>query len=359
MATVTILRGSWRGKAIRNKTFTILKGFKVGATSGKGFITVDGTDLCGLPTARIRVSGSKDFTINGTFDDPIAIAAAEKNMVPHEPEPISNETDEEILARVNQRFEILNKLTVGARSGDIRALFVCGAPGVGKTFGVEKTLRECGLVDKIGSDRHEGSRAYKICSGSISPIGLYVQLHEFKEENKVLVLDDSDEVFNNEEALNLLKAALDTSKKRVIHWNTDSKTLRKEGLPNSFEFKGSVIFISNKNFHLVRSQKLRDHLVALMSRAHFLDLTVHTEREKMLRIKDLVTNKNMLAEFNLNHEASTSVMNFLCQNKARFNELSLRTVIKLAGLARTFADNEEWKTIAEMSMMGNVMNAIR
>ncbi len=360
MATVTIIKGSSRGKAVKNQTFELIKGFTIPA-SGKGFVTVDGTKLYGRPTARIRVKSEKDFQINGTFEPVVSKLnrstrgitneSAKALFETDEPEVETDETDAEILHRISRRFEILEKMTLGARSGDIRALFVTGAPGVGKTFGVEKQLGMAGMEEVFTGDKPK----HQIVSGAMTPIGLYLKLYEFSDAGNVLVIDDCDMVFADEVALNLLKAALDTSKKRMIYWNVDSKSLRKEGVPNSFEFKGSVIFISNINFRKLREGRMKNHVIALMSRSHFLDLTVHTTREKMLRIEDLVTNQNMLEDFNLNKKESGMVMDFLREHKQMFNELSLRTVIKLAGLAKTFTTPGEWREAAIMSLTGNVI----
>jgi hypothetical protein len=366
MATVTIHRGTSRGNKIANQTFTLLKGYTVGARTGKGFVTVDGTALYGIPSARIKVKSEKDFTIVGEVpavkkqpsarrEKAAAATIAAVNLLEDDsiPDVESNESDKEVLARISKRFDILNKLTLGARRGDIRALFVTGAPGVGKTFGVEQTLGEAGMIEQF----ENSPKRYEVVSGAMTPIGLYMKLFEFSGENDVLVLDDCDMVFTDETALNILKAALDTSAKRKIYWNVASNLLNKNDIPNDFEYKGSVIFISNINFRKVRGERLRGHLSALMSRAHFLDLTVHTHREKMLRIEDLVANKGMLNQFKLSDKACKEVMEFLRENATKFNELSLRTVIKLAGLVKTcLEDTNEWREIAEMSLMGNELH---
>lgn len=348
MATVTIFRGTYRNQEIKNQTFTLITGYTETPTSKH--ITVEGTKLCGRPSARIRVKSQKDFSIDGSVDTvEDQISDVDSEVETSEPEVV--ETDAEILARISERFDVLNLMTMGAKNGDIRALFVTGAPGVGKTFGVEKTLQDAGLVE-VFSDQPP---TYQVISGAMSAVGMYMKLYEFREENNVLVIDDCDSVFTDELCLNLLKAALDTSKRRMIHWNVDSVSLRKGDVPNSFEFRGSIIFISNINFKKVRSERMRNHLTALMSRAHYLDLTVHTDREKMLRIEDLVTNHKMLEQFKLTEKMSAKVMAFIRENAGKWNELSLRTVIKLAGLARTFEENDRWKMVAEMSMMGNLI----
>jgi hypothetical protein len=358
MATVTIKNGTCKGQTIKNQTFHLIQGFKV--EHGVGFVTVDGTSLTGRTAARVKV-GRNDFVVNGEVSGkrgrkPNAVNAVNAIQVADreveiEPEVESTETDEEILARISKRFDILNKMTIGARNGDIRALFVVGAPGVGKTYGVEKTLNEAGMIEVFSGE----TKKFQIISGAASPVGLYMKLYEFRDDNNVLVFDDCDSIFTDELMLNLMKAALDTSAKRMIHWNVDSVSLRRGDVPNSFEFKGSVIFISNVNFRKIRSERMRGHITALASRSHFLDLTISTEREKLLRIEDLVTNKGMLKQFKLTDDTSKKVMKFIREHAAEFNELSLRTVIKLAGLARTFEDNDEWMDVARMSLMGNMI----
>jgi hypothetical protein len=162
------------------------------------------------------------------------------------------------------------------------------------------------------------------------------------------VFDDCDSVLLDDLSLNILKAALDSKKNRRIHWNTDSFKLRNEGVPDSFEFKGSAIFITNIKFDNVKSKKLRDHLEALESRCHYIDLTIDTEREKMLRIKQ-ITGDGMLDEYALPEGTVDDIVDFVDVNKKRLRELSLRTVLKVADLAKAFPD--KWEAMAENTVM--------
>ena len=164
----------------------------------------------------------------------------------------------------------------------------------------------------------------------------------------MLVFDDCDSVLLDDLSLNILKAALDSKKSRRIHWNTDSFKLRNEGVPDSFEFKGSAIFITNIKFDNVKSKKLRDHLEALESRCHYIDLTIDTEREKMLRIKQ-ITGDGMLDEYALGEGVVDEIVDFVDVNKKRLRELSLRTVLKVADLAKAFPD--KWEAMAENTVM--------
>jgi DNA-binding NarL/FixJ family response regulator len=259
----------------------------------------------------------------------------------------SKETDAEIIERLRERFEILDDMTRAVKKGAVRAMIVSGAPGVGKSFGVEKVLGKHGLMADIAND--EKLKKYEIVKGAMSAIGLYSKLYEFSDSKNILVFDDCDSVLLDDLSLNILKAALDTSKKRTISWNTDSRLLRSEGVPNSFEFKGGAIFITNINFQNIKSKKLQDHLAALESRCHYIDLTIHTEREKMLRIKQIVAD-GMLNEYDFSEAQTTAIIEFIDANKKRLRELSLRTVLKTADLVRSFP-GDKWQRVAQISLM--------
>ena len=258
---------------------------------------------------------------------------------------VAKETDESILARLAERFEILTDMTKAVKSGDVRAMIVSGPPGVGKSFGVEAVLQKDGLFDMLA----ERKPKYEIVKGAMSALGLYAKLYEFSAEKNVVVFDDCDSVLMDELSLNILKGALDSSKKRTIAWNTDSRLLRSEGIPDRFEFKGSAIFITNIKFEHVRSKKLRDHLDALESRCHYIDLQMDTEREKMLRIQQVVRENSMLADYEFEPVVQDELIEFVVENQAKLRELSLRMVLKLADLRKAFPAN--WKSHAKTTCM--------
>ena len=264
--------------------------------------------------------------------------AVEKNLT---------ETDDEIMTRLAERFDILEEMTRAVKKGDVRAMIVTGPPGVGKSFGVEKVLARHDVFADVANDSK--LKKYEVVKGAMSAIGLYSKLYEFSDKKSILVFDDCDSVLLDDLSLNILKAALDSSKKRVIHWNTDSRLLRSEGVPNSFEFKGGAIFITNIKFDHVKSKKLKDHLEALESRCHYLDLTIDTEREKLLRIRQVVRDCGMLDDYDLSDEAKAEVVDFINANAKRMRELSLRMVLKIADLRASMPRN--WMRVAELSCM--------
>lgn len=268
----------------------------------------------------------------------LAMTQAEKDL--------SNVTDEEIIERLRSRFQILDDMTRAVKKGDVRSMIVTGPPGVGKSFGIENVLSRHDVFADVAQDTK--LKKYEVVKGAMSAIGLYKKLYEFKDKKNIIVFDDCDSVLLDDLSLNILKAALDSSKKRTIHWNTDSRSLRQEGLDNQFEFHGGCIFITNIKFENVRSKKLRDHLEALESRCHYLDLTIDTEREKILRIKQIIQD-GMLDEYEFSDEEVQEMLDFINDNKKKLRELSLRMVLKLADLKKSFPDR--WKSVSEVTCM--------
>ena len=262
---------------------------------------------------------------------------------------LSKETDEEIMERIGARFDILEDMTRAVKKGDVKSMIVTGPPGVGKSYGVEKVLSKHDVFADVANDSK--LKKYEVVKGAMSAIGLYSKLYEFSDKKSILVFDDCDSVLQDELSLNILKAALDSGKKRMIHWNTDSRLLRSEGVPNSFEFKGGAIFITNIKFENVRSKKLKDHLEALESRCHYLDLTIDTTREKLLRIKQVVRDTGMLDEYEIEDWAKQEVVDFIVNNCERMRELSLRMVLKVADIRVSMPAN--WKAVVEVTCMRN------
>ena len=277
-------------------------------------------------------------------------AQAEVKTLAQEPvKKVLTETDDEIMTRLANRFEILEDMTRAVKKGDVRAMIVTGPPGVGKSFGVEKVLSKHDVMADIANDSK--LKKYEVVKGAMSAIGLYSKLYEYSDKKSILVFDDCDSVLLDDLSLNILKAALDSGKKRMIHWNTDSRILRSEGVPNSFEFKGGAIFITNIKFDHVRSKKLKDHLEALESRCHYLDLSIDTEREKLLRIRQVVRDAGMLDSYDLDDQAKQECVDFITRNAGRMRELSLRMVLKIADIRVSMPT--KWQAVAEVTCMRN------
>ena len=337
MSSVRIVRGEYRNKVIANQVFALVSGFQTGARGN--FVTVrnDGTFPNCPDTIRVRVDSIEDVEYTS--------AMAQDNVIKFEQPARPVETDEEAMSRIRERFDILHEMTKASVTGDIRAMIVSGPPGVGKSFGVEQEIDKACLFDKLAGKRLRA----EVVKGSATPIGLYQTLYKYSDTNCVVVFDDCDSILLDDVSLNLLKGALDSGKKRKISWLSESSTLRREGIPDSFEFKGSVIFITNLKFDNMKSQKLRDHLDALQSRCHYLDLTLDTMRDKVLRIKQIAADGELFANYEFDKAVQDEIIDFMDTNKTRLREMSLRMALKIADLRKMSVLN--WKRLAETTCM--------
>jgi hypothetical protein len=339
MTTVTIKNGSYRNKPVSNVSFALVKGFQTGAKGN--FVTVKSDGYFGpeFDEVRIKVDSIEDIE----FAAGTPVMATES--VPESHVEVVHETDEQAIERIRTRFQILDEMTKAATTGDIRAMIVSGPPGVGKSYGVEKIVEQACLFDKLSGKRLRA----EVVKGSATPIGLYQTLYKYSDKNCMLVFDDCDSILVDDVALNLLKGALDSGSKRKISWLSESSSLRREGIPDSFNFNGSIIFITNLKFDKMKSQKLKDHLDALQSRCHYLDLTLDTMRDKILRIKQIAADGALFENMDLDKSAETEVIEFMEEHKNSLREVSLRMAIKIGQLRKSFA--LRWKDMARITCM--------
>ena len=331
---VRIVSGSYRNKPVVNQTFTLVKGFQTGSKGG--FITVknEGQFNIDIEDVRVLVDGHDSFQFIGSEINDVV-----------EPVVEQKESETDAMDRIASRFSVLDEMSKACIAGDIRAMIVSGPPGVGKSHGVTQQMEKASMFDKIAGKRPR----FEVVKGAMSGIGLFAILYKYSDSKNVLVFDDCD-VWEDPDALNVLKGALDSGKTRRISWNKDSRLLREDGIPNSFNFNGSVIFITNLNFADRRSAKIKAHLDALQSRCHYLDLTINSERDKMLRIKQVHRDADggLFSDYDFTQEQCDTIIEFMWDNHSKLREVSLRMALKIADLVKI---SPNWKNLAQATCM--------
>lgn len=337
-AYIRIKTGSYRNQPVIDTVFPLIKQYQSGANGG--FVTVDGSAVFGADKNKIRVK------VDNMLSYEIVGGEVEATQTVASFAPTVQETDEETMARLKDGFDILDEMAKAATQGAIRAMIISGPPGVGKSYGVEQQVERANLAGKLG--RSEKDRC-EFVKGNCTPIALYKKLYEHKDARHVVVFDDTDAILYDDLSLNILKAALDTGKKRKVCWNAESRTLREEDIPNSFDFEGSVIFITNISLGNVRG-KIKDHVEALFSRCHYLSPMGEnvTNREKLLRLKQVANDSDLFAQNDLTDEEGKEVIEFIEENKSNLRELSIRTLLKVADLKKFKGD---WKRLARMTIL--------
>ena len=248
------------------------------------------------------------------------------------------ETDAEIDLRISERFDILDTLTEACVVGNARALIVSGPAGLGKSFTVEKRLSQW---DPEGNN-------HIIVKGYVRATGLVKLLYHYRHDNNVIVFDDADAIFFDDVSLNLLKAVCDTTERRSVSWMSEGKLIDDESaelVPRTFDFDGTIIFISNYDFDAMidRGHKLAPHLQAMVSRSHYIDLAMKTRRDYLIRIKQVIA-QGMLSD--LTELQRAQVMRFIDKNSDNLRELSLRMALKLGSLCK---QSDNWERLARVT----------
>lgn len=212
------------------------------------------------------------------------------------------------------------------------------------THDVTKTVKEY-----LGPEGEEWVHV----KGKLSPFGLYKEL--FVNRDRLIVFDDADSVFDNQETNNMLKAALDSYEERWISWSSN-KTINvsrmdkdsysellmdtdekfESGatdvvLPSKFPFYGKVIFISN-----LPASKLDS---AVLSRSYSIDMNI-SAKGMLARMKTIAPKLDSSLPIEDRMEVIEYISDIYGKNT---NKLNLRTLI-LAMNARE-SGSKVWQRI--------------
>lgn len=220
-----------------------------------------------------------------------------------------NELEPSLQPSVETRFGMYEDLANLALSGDLKALLITGQAGLGKSHTVEqccKNFTEC-EVDPDGGSVGD----FVIIKGKCTPLSLYKQLYH--NSDKTIIFDDCDSVTENATSNNILKAVLDTKEVRKVSWLSTAKAL--DDVPQTFEFTGQIIFISNKLLHQFDK--------AVLSRSVILDLFM-TNPEIIDRMRMLLP----VMRGELSKAKADEILKIISKYKNSIVDLNLRTFTK-------------------------------
>lgn len=233
------------------------------------------------------------------------------------------ETEQEkidLIFDINTRFNFLEKLTKMVAKKKTESLIVTGEGGLGKTFTVTKTV-----------NKHLNKRNVKVIKGYSTPRGLYNSLYD--NNGKLIIFDDCDSILENSVSLNVLKGALDSYDEREITWQSQMR--KGDEYPQSFNFTGRVIFISNK-----KREKLNQ---AVVSRSMVVDLTMN-KSEKIERMRKVLKK----VEPKISLSAKQESLDLIEKYKDDIKDLNFRTLVKVSKIRNSFPKN--WEELAKYAM---------
>lgn len=214
------------------------------------------------------------------------------------------------------------------------AVFIGGRGGIGKTHNVEEALSEMGLSDGEGYFKN---------AGSVSAAGLYRTL--FRNRKQLILFDDSDNVFADQEARNILKGATDTKPVRKIAWSKQSSDIvpadeftdeqEDKGLfPSFFEFTGKIIFISNLD-----TDKL-DPDGALRTRGILMTIDP-TDEEVYDFMRKRVNDFDIAEGLTLTEDQRLEVVDVLESNPSK--EPNFRTLVRALNMRAGASSGYDWQ----------------
>jgi hypothetical protein len=216
-------------------------------------------------------------------------------------------------------FDNIERLTKMVGRGIQPSLVITGGAGMGKTHLVKNTLEGMGLRESFD---------FVHFKGRATAAGLFITLYE--NSDKIIVLDDCDSVFRDDDAVNILKGALDSYDTRKISYIT-TKALKDEfgsEVPRHFEFSGRIIFISN-----ISQSKLDE---AIRSRSFVADVDLTTD-QMFARMDQLIDKM----ESRIPTAAKKQALALMKELNEEFEglEINLRSFIKAARICAMGFDN--------------------
>jgi hypothetical protein len=217
---------------------------------------------------------------------------------------------------INERFTFLNKLTGMVVDGLTPSLIITGEGGLGKTHSILSVIKEKDLYPF----------EYHIIKGYSTARGLYNTLYD--NNHKLIIFDDCDSILEDKVAINILKSALDSYETRKISWM--AKMNKNDEYPQSFDFGGRIIFISNKNRNSIDD--------AIISRSLTVDLSM-TPEEKIERMSHIIS--SILPDYPIN--IKLDALNYLNEKKDEI-QLNLRSLIITSKLRMAHPDS--WEDLA-------------
>ena len=276
----------------------------------------------GLVNGKVVVKSTSRYYVQRQLD-------GQKLAFKEAPAPVESEFG------INQRFSFVEQMVDMVVQKTLPSAVITGEGGLGKSYTVLKSLEKNGFTNltdlanfAVGSKVNK-AKSYTVVKGYSTAKGLYRTL--FENNGMVIVFDDCDSILKDDVAKNLLKGALDSYSKRYISWNAD---MRDDDLPRSFEFTGSIVFVSNMNLEKIDQ--------AIRTRSLVVDLSM-TEGQKLERMEVIANSDEFLPE--ISSVSKSLALDFLKSNVGKIPNMSLRSLIAVTKIANT--GNSDWKNLAK------------
>ena len=253
-----------------------------------------------------------------------------------------------IVEDVCKRFDTVYKISKIFLTGDSaqKGLIISGDAGTGKSHYVQKAFIDTDTVDRIDYNKSE----------SFTAAAFYVQLYLNRKPGDVIVFDDCNiggltgADFKN--ITDMIKGATEMTKgERIIGWNRASQNqlMKDHGVPPSFDFQGSIIWITNYSFEQL-ANKFKAHWEAIQSR--FISMPIRlNDQEKLMYTLHLIEEVDMLGkncqmiEGGYSKKVVAETCKYLRSNWKHMDNVTPRVAGKIADTMTMYPDS--WEMLLE------------
>lgn len=253
-----------------------------------------------------------------------------------------------IVQDVVKRFKTvheISKIFVTGNSAQ-KGLVISGDAGTGKSHYVIDAFVETDTTDRVDYNK----------SRSFTAAAFYVKLWENRKPGDVVVFDDCNLAGltgkDFKDVTDMIKGATEMTKgERILGWERArlNDLMKEKGCPTSFDFQGSIIWITNYNFSQLQ-QKFGPHWEAIQSR--FIQVPIYlNEQEKLMYTLYLLEEINMLGPNCQTEEGgySKDIINATCKylrdNFKNIPNITPRVAAKIADTMKHFP--ETWEMLIE------------
>jgi len=261
-------------------------------------------------------------------------------------------TKNPVVNGVLEKFDTVYKMTsifASERNSATNGLLISGDAGTGKTHWCESGLFS--VADRSNVDYIKGS--------SITAPAIFVKLFLQRHPGKVLVLDDVDIIHKTgaelSTILDLFKGATEMTKgPRILSWERagSNSYMTEKGVPRSFDFQGSVIWITNDSLDAI-AKKAKGHWHAISSRFNIITVYLN-DQEKLLYTLHLLEEGLLGPDCRAKEggypdhivEATT---NYILKNYKDLEIVTPRVAVKIADLMETYPD--DWEMLVEQQFI--------
>lgn len=217
-----------------------------------------------------------------------------------------------------------------------RSLLLAGTPGIGKTYMIIQVLKEMGWKKRPNIN---------YLRAKATPTECAIALFHNRKPGDVLVFDDCDSPWANENVMNLFKAALDNDEDNpgsgVVTWRLRSGSGQPADYPldGVFNFYGKIVFISNLTEEEITSRN-PEAIEAVLSRGSVVEMKF-TKEEIYQHINNLLPS---LAPDIKDQSIKKEVLDYVFnpQVMSRMKKVSIRTIVNAINMRVEHPNS--WKT---------------